>query len=421
MVMVKFGMDNIQNQISDRSSEQQTLSGGQTLAAEIQNFINKDLAAVAGNGTATHPGAVALDWSKPGNLSNLQSMMKNISSLFYSNNTGAKNDTWGSMEIILPNGTTIPLMTENANGSFSVDPALGGFVTQLRNWMQTIPTTPTGNVNWNPAKNGNIRGLGSGAGSLTHASRLPSDEYASPQAAMKALFGMQPPLYVLLAFKKLQTLVDTDYKLTKADIESSGVSSTALMKLFGSFDSNAPLKGLKSLYNDMQSAAPVNINWDTTHVAACSFLSAIQFYTRAYYNDPMTGFWHKPALNDPVAPPINSSEQTWRDYFVQTTNGIPGRANYAMGGIFNVWGIQHYNNKNPPSGTTTSTTPQSPLDIIATDAGQVQTYSQSATQSNTAEIQQDIQTSQSEDKVVQSIVQQVSQSTSNTVKNQLVT
>ncbi|MCH9614267.1 MAG: hypothetical protein SP1CHLAM54_17750 [Chlamydiia bacterium] len=399
IIMVTLGLDNIQNQISDRSSYQRSLSGGQTLAAEIQNFINKDLQAVVGNGTSAHPGARGLDWGKAGNVSNLQGMMKNISSIYYSNNTQSSSDTWGSMQVILPNGTVIPLM-EKTTGGYTVDPALLRFAREMRSWLTGAPV---GAVDW--TKSGAIPALGSGQ---SQTARLPGDTYSSQSAAMDALFGMQPPLYMVLAFKKLQNLVDTDYKITKAEIDAAPAAGkqSKLQSLFGSFDAYAPLKGFKSLYNDMNTKA--TFDYETGVPVSVNFLNVLAYYTRADYNDPLTNFWHN--VDTKVLPKRNGG-QSFQDWISTLSTG-------SMQDTFNVWGADHYNNKNPASGKTTSTTPQSQLDVIATDAGQAQTYSQSATQANTAQITQDINTSQSEDKVVQTVVQKASESIAGMVKNQ---
>lgn len=382
-IMVLIGLDNIQNQISDRSSYQQTLSSGQTLSAEVQNFINKDLAAVTG--TDASKGQTSLPWNAS-NTSDLQTMMKNISSIYYSNNTGSTSDTWGSMEIILPDGTSIPLMEQTSSG-YVMNPALDSFAQSLRSWMTG---TPAGAVNW--TQSGAIPSLGSGSSA---ACRMPGDTFSSAQS-LNELAGMQPPLYMVLAFKKLQTLVDTDY-----DLKAPDVTASKLEQLFGGFDSDAPLKGFKSLYNDMNQSQQVT--FIDGHPVNVNFLNVVAYYTRSSYNDPMANFWNSTASG--VFPSGYS---------------IADLSTGSMEYIFEAWGKQYYNNKNPPSGTA-PTTAQSPLDVIATDAGQAQTYSQSSTQANTAEINQAIQTSQSEDKVAQSIVTQSSQTISGMVKNQLVT
>ncbi|MCH9629394.1 MAG: hypothetical protein S4CHLAM107_11860 [Chlamydiia bacterium] len=394
MVMVMIGMDNIQNQISDRSSEQSTTSGAQTLSAQIQNFINKDLAAV----TKTKNG---LDWTKSGNVSNLQSFMKNVYSMFYSSTSGNSDETWGDLTLFLPDGSSIPLMENTgtkAAPKWQINGALSKFFQDMRSWLS--PSLGDGPINWP-----DVHSLLAQSGKRNPqvlAPRLPSDHYSSTDSGEEAgrseLSKMKVPMIFLLAFKKLQTLVDTDYDLT-----ASGVTGSSLESLFGSFSSDAGLQGLQTLFNDMNKNSS-ETPWKG-YTSNYNFLQTIQFYVRANNKDPMRWLWFSPG-NTPPLPSTGTKGDAIATY-----------ATTAMEATFNTWGIQHYANKNPASGSG-PITPQSPLDLFSTDAGQAQTYLQSATQSNTAQIQQDIQTNESYDKVGQTIVSSVSKSTQSMVSNQ---
>ncbi|MCH9614269.1 MAG: hypothetical protein SP1CHLAM54_17730 [Chlamydiia bacterium] len=208
----------------------------------------------------------------------------------------------------------------------------------------------------------------------------------------------QVPVAFLLAFKQLQTAVDIDYKVTGSDLSTG---QDLLNEIGGKFSSISGLQGLATLFTDM------NVLSVTDHNSTgLNFLNAMIIYNRAADNDPMTQLWqYIHGTSDPDSRSMVMKHSMSEVEF-----------------IFNTWGKDYYDNKNPPTDSkgnpTGATTPQSQLEIIQNDAGQAQTYLQTATQTNTAEIQQDIQTSESYDKVGQSIVTSVNKGTQTMVGNQ---
>ncbi|MCH9614265.1 MAG: hypothetical protein SP1CHLAM54_17770 [Chlamydiia bacterium] len=409
MVMVLIGMDGMQDQIADRSNAQNKVSGLQTNAAQMENYINKLLQQVTKGGGPSGGGGLPSDFYKTGkpgapqNVAQLQSFMKEVYKMFYSyqDPSGGSSDTWQNAEIILPkpimvNGKEVKVI-HMYNSDGTANKQFRQFFVKLREEIDPSITQESwydkssGAIDWPKAKAAGYSGI-----------RLPWDTFstdAKTNAADQAAFAkMQMPGIMQMALAQLQVKMDTDYGV-------SSVDDATFMKVFGDFASNSGIAGLSSMYQQLNSQMS-KFGMDNSDLPGWVMPTGISGSGNSYNG----------SLLDIIVDYVRSQS---KDFAGQNPT-VSGQNTdlHLMEGAMEYLAHLHYLAKD--QGSSTSSTPtDSPLDDFTSTAAQAQTYLQTQTQTNTAEIQQDIQTNQSYDKIGQTIVSSVTQGTKTMVSNQM--
>lgn len=318
-IMTVVGMDRIQNMITEISKLQQWVSKNQTMAAEIQNFINKLLGEVTTNTPSGSkdpsgglpPGFFPVPGKTPTKAQKqheeqLTDFIKQLMQQFFGGGSG--DETWNDLEI-----DGIPVFVDG-----KLNPKIAPFINEVRKYV-------TGSDAPLPAGCGN----------------------------------QEAPYYIIMAVMAFNT---------KTPVYNKD-GSINFQKTFGDLSGDAGLTGLKNIFEELnqsvkdQGTPPVSHNlWDLIQKAAAGDQDALSMLEQC----------------------------------------------------FMTMGQNYWKSKNDGASSGSSI-----LEELANDAGQAQTYLQTATQTNTAMIQQDIQTLQSYDKIGQSMVTSASQGVNTMVGNQI--